>query len=308
MSRTPPAGLALGLAFASGAGIALQAYSNGRLGGSLGSVELAAATNNVVGLALLLAIGVGTGAFARGLRRLREATGRPRWWHFLGGPAGAALIFVSTRAAPEVGVAVLTVALVCGQTLGSLAVDAAGLSPAGRRPLTPFRLLGTALAVAAVTLTALGAGGDLDVVLLACAVLAGVGIAVQQAANGQLAARTGEPVAAGTVNFLLGATILVTVALVATGGEAPRGWSAPAPQFFGGFLGVFAVLVGAWTVASLGVLRLTLAVVAGQSAGALAVDLVAPAPGEAVTVVTVLGVVLTVVAVLVSGRGRSAGP
>ena len=39
-------------------------------------------------------------------------------------------------------------------------------------------------------------------------------------------------------------------------------------------------------------------------AGALVVDLVAPAPGEAVTAATVIGVVLTMAGVVVSGRGQ----
>jgi hypothetical protein len=37
------------------------------------------------------------------------------------------------------------------------------------------------------------------------------------------------------------------------------------------------------------------------------IDLVAPAPGEAVTVGTVIGVVLTMAAVAISGRGRRDG-
>jgi hypothetical protein len=37
------------------------------------------------------------------------------------------------------------------------------------------------------------------------------------------------------------------------------------------------------------------------------IDLVAPAPGEAVTVRTVIGVVLTMAAVAISGRGRRDG-
>ena len=44
--------------------------------------------------------------------------------------------------------------------------------------------------------------------------------------------------------------------------------------------------------------------VAGQMAGALVVDLIAPAPGEAVTAATVIGVVLTMVAVAISGRSQ----
>jgi len=296
--------LALALVFLAGAGLALQAFLNGRLAGSLGSAELAAAVNNGIGLALLVALGVGTGALRRALTRVRAA-GRPRWWHFLGGPAGAVLVYTSAKAAPAVGVAVLTVALVCGQTSGSLAVDRAGLSPAGRAGLTPARALGALLAVAAVAIAALGSRGDLEVGLLALAVAAGMGIAVQQAANGQLAERSGEPLAAGLVNFTLGAAVLVAVALLATGGSPPGGWSAPPEQWIGGALGVAAVVCGAWAVATLGVLRLTLALVAGQSAGALVIDLVAPAPGEAVTLGTVVGVGLTVAAVVVAGRGRA---
>jgi transporter family-2 protein len=157
----PAAGLALALAFLSGAGIAMQAYSNGRLGEELGSTELASVANNVVGLALLVAAGVGTGAFARGVRRVRMTPGRSRWWHFLGGLGGALFILTVTTAAPVVGVAALTVALVCGQTLGGLAVDAAGLSPAGRRPVTGLRVLGVGIALIAVVLAALGSEGDL---------------------------------------------------------------------------------------------------------------------------------------------------
>ena len=72
--------------------------------------------------------------------------------------------------------------------------------------------------------------------------------------------------------------------------------------YVGGLCGAFVVVVGAAAVQTLGVLRLGLAVVAGQTLGALAIDLVAPAAGEQVTVATVAGVVLTLVAVWISGR------
>ncbi|MBA2516451.1 MAG: DMT family transporter, partial [Solirubrobacterales bacterium] len=58
-SAAPAVGLALALAFATGAGLAIQAYVNGRLSASLGSTELAVAVNNIIGLTLLLALGVG---------------------------------------------------------------------------------------------------------------------------------------------------------------------------------------------------------------------------------------------------------
>ena len=83
--------------------------------------------------------------------------------------------------------ALLTVALVCGQATGSLGVDWAGLSPAGKRPVTGYRLLGVGLAVTAVVLGALEAGGDIRPGLLGLAVLAGVGVSFQQAAMGHVA-------------------------------------------------------------------------------------------------------------------------
>ena len=51
-------------------------------------------------------------------------------------------------------------------------------------------------------------------------------------------------------------------------------------RYVGGLLGAFVVVIGATAVQTLGVLRLGLAMVAGQMAGALVVDLVAPARGE----------------------------
>ena len=76
---------------------------------------MAAAINNVVAAVATLAIVLATGALPRAIARLR-ALGRPPLWHFLGGLGGAALVLVSAAAAPEVGVALLTVALVCGST------------------------------------------------------------------------------------------------------------------------------------------------------------------------------------------------
>ena len=67
------------------------------------------------------------GAIPRALRSF----GQVRAWHLLGGLGGAMFIAAGAIGAPEIGVALLSVALVCGQTTGSLAADGVGLSPAG---------------------------------------------------------------------------------------------------------------------------------------------------------------------------------
>jgi transporter family-2 protein len=286
-----------------GGAISLQSYLNGRLGGEAGSPTIAAAINNLVALVATLAIVLGTRALPRARARLR-ALGRPPAWHFLGGLGGAALVLVSATAAPEVGVALLTVALVSGSTGGSLPVDAAGLGPAGRRPVTLPRVAGVLLAIAATVLSALGARGDVDVLLLTLAFGAGLLMALQAAANGQLARATGEPWAASLVNVVVGFTVLGLVAVVTLATTSLDPMPGNPLLYVGGLLGAFVVVVGATAVQTLGVLRLGLAMVAGQMAGALIVDLVAPAPGEAVTATTAIGVVLTMVAVVISGRAQ----
>ncbi len=296
---------AVAMTILAGAAISLQSYLNGRLGKEVGSATIAAAVNNTVATLATLAIVLATGALPRALARLR-AMGRPPAWHFLGGFGGAALVLVSAAAAPEVGVALLTVALVCGSTGGSLPVDAAGIGPAGKRPITGFRVAGVLLAIGATVIGALGARGDLEPLLLTLALVAGLGMALQAAANGQLARRTGEPFVASLVNVTVGFLALGLVALVTLATTSLDALPTGPQLYLGGLLGGFVVVVTATAVQTLGVLRVGLATVAGQTAGALVIDLIAPAPGEAVTVATVVGVALTMVAVAISGRGQRA--
>src|SRR4051812_35410325 len=159
----------LAFAFVCGAGLSVQAFVNGRLGASLGSAELAAVVNNAVGLAAILLLAVTSGALARAWGRVSTGDAG-RAWHYVGSAMGALFVIVAAIAAPKVGVALLTVALVCGQTLGSLVADAFGLSPAGRRGLSPARVVAVALALAAVGIGALGAERNLHLDILALAV------------------------------------------------------------------------------------------------------------------------------------------
>lgn len=283
------------------AGVALsgQAYINGRLGETIGSGVDAATVNNGVGLVALLVVTLAIGAIPRALRSLRHV----RLWHLLGGLGGAMFIAAGAIGAPEIGVALLSVALVCGQTTGSLVADGVGLSPAGHQGVTTGRIAGVALTIAAVVASALGASTHLQIGLLVFALGAGAASAFQQAANGHLARNTGEPLFAGTVNFAVGFLALLVVAAIATGLSPPHGWSAPPLEYSAGLLGAAIATTMAVLVSRLGVLRLILALTAGQAIGGLGLDLVAPARGETVTAGTVVGVALACAAVLVSGRG-----
>lgn len=309
-SRGPAALLAtparaVAVTFVAGSMISLQSYLNGRLGRQLDSATVASTINNLVAMLAALAVVLATGAIPRAIARLR-ALGRPPWWQFSGGLFGAALVLISTAAAPQVGVALLTVAVVCGSTTGSVAIDAAGLAPAGRLPVTAARIAGVLLAIAATVIGAIGARGALEPLLLGLALLGGAGMAMQSAANGRLGRATGEPFVASLTNSSIGLAALALVAAITLATHDVGALPANPALYLGGLLGAFVVVVSLTAVQTLGVLRLGLATVAGQTAGALVIDLVAPAPGEVVTAGTVIGVVLTLVAVVVSGRGRRA--
>jgi bacterial/archaeal transporter family-2 protein len=299
---------ALALAFLAGLALSFQAYVNGHLATSVGSPRLAGFISVLVGFCLMLLVVTTTGALRRAAVPIR-AGARPRWWHLVMCANSAFVITVMAAAAPKVGVALLTVAVVCGQIGGGVIVDGFGLSPAGRRPLTVARGLAIVVAVGAVVIGTLGKKHGLHLGLLVLAVLAGVTIGLHQGALGHLARLTGEPFVAAATTFTIGSVVSLVVWLAIDGPTAPLGWSAPPIDWLGGLAGAVVVVSMARVVATLGVLRLALVVVAGQSVGALVLDLVSPAIDESVTAATVVSAALTLAAVAVSGmtigRARS---
>jgi transporter family-2 protein len=296
-----PEHVAVTLAFLAGAGVALQAYVNGKLAGEVGSALLASLLSFIVGLIALLGLCAARGTLPTARVRMRGRR-RPPLWYFAGGLGGAYLVSSTAAAAPKIGVALVTVALVAGQTGGSLGVDAAGLGPAGPQQVTARRVGGVGLAVVAVLVSGLigGGTGDLHLALLLLVALAGVGVAFQQAANGRLQQVSGDAVVAALVNFLVGTVVLAVLLALAH----PAGVTLTASPLYyaGGLLGAGFVLTAAATVRVLGVLRLSLVAIAGQSAGALVLDALDPAPGRALTWATFVGVALTIAAVGISRR------
>lgn len=295
--------LALGLAVVCGALVAVQARINAGLAQDLGDALLAALVSFLTGLAVVLLVVLARASARRSWSRVRGLS----WWVRLGGLGGAGLVAVAAFAAPRIGVAMLTVGLVAGQTTGGLLVDRAGLGPGGRHPLTKARIAGAALCVAAVLVSASGARTPAATpVLLTLVVGAGFFIAVQQALNGRVRRETGDATVATLLNFLVGAGALalaVGVAAVIGGWQVDR-WPDAAHWWLysGGPLGATFVAVAAVIVRTLGVLRLGLAVVAGQLLGAILLDLTVPAAARGVATATVIGAVLTFGAIVVSGR------
>jgi transporter family-2 protein len=298
-------------AFAGGGLFALQTRVNGDLAERAGSPFWAALVSFGSGLIVLLAV---VAAVPR-LRRAAARAARDRlpWWTYLGGLVGGSLVALSAVAVPRIGVATFTVGVVAGQAVGGLVVDRIGLGPGGPQPLSPWRIAGAVLAIVAVAILRLGHGregavsGAVLLGLLAAAAVGGALASAQQALNGRIQRATGEGLLAATVNFSAGTVLLLPAFAIAAGtGHGPgTPWPPALWLYAGGLLGIAYIASSIWTVGTLGVLRLGLLLVAGQLAGGVVIDLASPGrtgpPGAA----TYAAVVLTLVAVLIAGRGQS---
>ncbi|WP_427133060.1 DMT family transporter [Pseudarthrobacter sp. S9] len=311
MTHTPRIPLLAGLPLAVAAGlfIPVQGRINGALGAALADGIAAAVVSFSTGLILMIVISLalpkGRAGLARILPAVRDRAFPP--YYVLAGGIGALFVFAQSFAVGLLGVALFTVAAVTGQTLSGLLVDRIGIGPAGRRPITGIRVLGSVLTVAAVAWAVsprFGGGGSGFLPLLVpllLPVLAGFLMSFQQAMNGTATVHYGTPVAATLVNFIAGAAVLwtpwlVKLAVAGAGNALPDQWW----YYLGGPMGCVFIGVGALLVRSLGVLVTGLGMIAGQLLGSLGLDLVFPVPGTVVALPTVLGTVLTLAAIVLA--------
>jgi transporter family-2 protein len=296
--------LAVAVAVLIGIAVAVQSRINGTLGTRIHDGVAAAAVSFGAGLVMLAVF-----VLASKARRDRfagiwtaVATGRLGWWHCLGGLAGAAAVASQGITVTTIGVALFTVAIVCGQVVSGIFVDRAGLGPAGVAPITPRRVAGAALVLAAVAIASHGSlTAGTNWLLVGFPVLAGAATAWQMAVNGKVGT-VGGPISSALLNFIVGFLGLMVVGAIEI---AVRGWPGAFPHepwlYLGGALGVLFIAVSAHIVHALGVLLLALGAIAGQLIGALALDFFFPA-GRHVTWTVVAGCALALVGVWVGRR------
>ena len=302
-----PAGVALTGAVIVGVLTALQARINGQLGLRLGDGFVAAAISFGSGLVLLIVLSAILPAGRRGFGRLRAGI-RDRtipWWMLAGGVAGAFTVATQGLAVAVIGVSLFTVGVVAGQTISGLVLDRAGYGPAGVVAITVPRLIGGLLALIAVGVSL--QGGVLEQVpwwMLVMPVIAGVGIAWQQATNGRLRQRVATPLTATLVNFIGGTTMLVIAAAVHVAlVGAPAVFPVEPWLYLGGVIGVTYIFMSAALVVHTGVLLLGLGTVAGQLVTAFALDAVWPAAAAPGWTTELLMVVIAGAGVVIAAAG-----
>jgi len=306
--RRLPLIVGLPMAVATGLFIPIQGRINGALGVALGDGIGAAVVSFSTGLLVMtvisLALPRGRAGLARILPAVRERQFPP--YYVLAGCIGALFVFAQSFTVGLLGVALFTVAAVTGQTLSGLLVDRMGIGPAGKRPITGIRVLGSVLTVAAVAWAvsprfSAGESGLQLLVPVMLPLLAGFLMSFQQAMNGTATVHYGTPIAATLVNFIAGAALLwvawlIKLAVAGAGNPLPAQWW----YYLGGPLGCIFIGIGALLVRSLGVLVTGLGMIAGQLLGSLGLDLVLPVPGTVIALPTVLGTILTLGAIVLA--------
>lgn len=301
-SETSRFGYALAVVFSvvAGFGVAMQSRVNGELGAAIDNGSLAAVVSFGSGLVvLLLALAV----WRPGRRGLAEVRGAlrarqlPRW-AILGGLAGGFFVLSQGLVGGVIGVALFSIAIVTGQTLGSVAIDSRGLFGVTKMPLTAARIVGTVIVLLGVVVAAsLWTEGSTTIgwpILLPLA--AGIAVGWQQAVNGRVRRVAGSTLTATLLNFFFGTlALLVVFALSLPFVELPQAWPGEWWMYTGGLLGAGFIAIQAFTVNRIGVLALGVSLVAGQITGALVLDWLFPVASSEITVWTVTGALLAVV-------------
>lgn len=297
-------GIALVVTILCGGLVATQSRINSELSHDIGNGYLAALISFGSGLVILAIIGVAHRGTRRGIATVFSAirSGTTPWWYAIGGLAGGLFVLSQGLTGAVLGVALFTVATVTGQTLSGMLVDRRGLGTMRPKPVTVFRVIGAALAVAAVAFSVspqVQGGVALWVLILPLA--AGLGLGWQQAVNGQLREISNSPLTATFFNFMVGAAALAVVFLVHTLIEGgPLRLSSNPLLYVGGMLGILFIAGYAITVKYIGVLLLGLCAIAGQLVASLVFDIVAPVADHRVAWTTVVGTVVTLVAVAIA--------
>ncbi|MCW5699955.1 MAG: DMT family transporter [Rhodospirillales bacterium] len=131
-----------------GAGLAVQAATNARMGVALNATVMAALMNFVVGSVLLALVAIPSAVGRWTPSGLLSAP----WWAYIGGALGATFVATSIWAVPRLGTAALFAAIIFGQLLMAMLIDTHGWLNVPQIPLNPWRLIGVGLLLAGVVM------------------------------------------------------------------------------------------------------------------------------------------------------------
>ncbi|EMY32812.1 hypothetical protein D477_018199 [Arthrobacter crystallopoietes BAB-32] len=310
-----PAPLALALALLGGVGLAVQSRLNSELGIVLEDRVGAALVSFGTGLVAVFAFAMLRPGPRAKLRELPAVLARreyPRWW-LVAGVIGAFYVFAQAATVGPIGLSLFTIAIVTGQMASGLVMDRIGLGPGRKIAVSRSRVAGAMLAFAAAVIAAsahfaanggpggAGLGTGLLVLLMLIPLVSGLLQSVQQGMLGQIGTVHGSPVISTFLNFATGtAALLAAWGVQAMAAGRADLMAGPWWLYLGGPLGTLILASATICVASTGVLLTSLAVICGQLAGSLVLDIAWPSAGSTVGPLTLAGIALTALAMLVT--------
>jgi transporter family-2 protein len=299
------------LATLCGSAVALQSRINGQLGSELGDGFVAALISFGSGLVIIAVVVALSRSARRGVRTVGAAirTRQIPWWHAAGGVAGGLFVLSQGLVVGLLGIALFTVATVAGQTISGMIIDSRGIGTVAPKAITITRIIGAALALVSVAIAVLPQlSGQAHIWVIVFPFAVGLFLAWQQAVNGQIKTLAASATTATFFNFVAGTLVLAIFAVVnlAIAG-LPRQFPTNPTLYFGGLVGVLFIAGFAFVTPIIGVLLQSLAAVSGQLLMALLLDFVAPTSDVPVAIATIVGTILTLIAVLIASiRSREA--
>jgi transporter family-2 protein len=299
------------LAALCGVMIAIQSRVNGELSHRLNNGLETACISFGSGLVVLILIALANKKVRAGFGKISRAARTraiPRW-RLGAGVLGGLFIAIASSIVPLIGVAIYSVASIAGQTAVSLVVDRMGITGGGKAPITARRLGAAIVTVIAVLISVWDRidAKNLSLFAVLLAVIAGAGVGVQRALNGQINEFSHQSFATSLLNFINGTAILFLMLFV--GILLGRAHLTPLPAgpwwlYTGGTIGVIYIAFTSTIVQHVGVLTFTLFSVGGQLVGSLILDVLVPTQGAHVTSYLITGIVMTYLGVIVSGLNQ----
>ena len=295
------------LAALSGILIAAQSRVNGGLSAALGNSTEAAVYSFGSGFLVLNIIALANPRVRQGIRRIVAGvrSGALPAWRLSAGIMGGIFVAIQTFTVPIIGVALLSVVMIAGQTLASLIVDRIGITGGGKQPITLRRVLAAVITIMAVLVAVWEEiqVANISVIPIVIVFVGGFMIGVQRALNGQINDISEQSFSTTWLNFFMGTSTLVILLIfnTARGQDLVGLPTSPWWIYWGGTIGVLYIASSSVIVAKIGVLSFTLFATGGQLIGSLIFDLIAPPENVKVGINLVLGILITYVGVVVGG-------
>ncbi|MFP9228262.1 DMT family transporter [Pectobacterium cacticida] len=223
-------------------------------------------------------------------------------WNWFAGLCGAMVVFSEGASVGALGVATFQTALISALILSGLLCDRFGIGVNEKKYFTSYRIIGAVFAVVATVFVVSPQWQSTSFLLLAILpFIAGLLAGWQPAGNAKVAEATGSMLVSITWNFIVGFTVLgiallVRIALGHVSFQLPDTWW----MYLGGPLGLMSIGLMAILVRGLGLLMLGVASTAGQLLGSVLIDVLIPALGNTVYIVTLIGTVFALIGAIVT--------